>query len=271
MMFGSNANEGGLFALGTYLSVEISEANYSIFLTDNFGPAASIVANQYPLTLPVFNSTGFPAFAAISTIITEAQFRCPAYQAMLKSQSNNIPVYTYLNSHIPSCQWTTDLPAIAIPFVNATHTSELPYVFGNGVGLPLPNGTCNISAQENAISETLIAAWSAMASTGNPSVQGLQWPRWNNNTGMGVNIVNATSVGAVDYSQCGFWDMIDNMYLNFSSSSANGTGNSGNGSGTGGNSSGSGTGNKNGAGRGIEMGVWGLTLGVGIAISVLIG
>jgi carboxylesterase type B len=260
MIFGSNANEGGLFALGTYQTPRISAANYSIFLTDNFGPAASIVAKQYPLTLPAFNSTGFPAFAAISTIITEAQFRCPAYQAMLKAQSNNIPVYTYFNSHTPSCQWLSMLPATAIPFVGATHTSEIPYVFGNGVGLPLPSGNCSFTAQENAISESLIAAWSTMASTGNPSVQGgLQWPQWNNNTSIGVNIVNATSVGVVDYSQCAFWDMIDNLYLNFSSSSANGTS---------GNSS---TGKANSAERGVEMGVWGLTLAVGIAVGVLMG
>lgn len=99
-----------------------------------------------------------------------------------------------------------------------------------------------------------------MASTGNPSVQGgLQWPQWNNNTSIGVNIVNATSVGVVDYSQCAFWDMIDNLYLNFSSSSANGTS---------GNSS---TGKANSAERGVEMGVWGLTLAVGIAVGVLMG
>lgn len=262
MIFGSNANEGALFALGTYQSAAISAANYSSFLTSNFGPAASIVANQYPLTLPAFNSTGFPAFAAISTIITEAQFRCPAYQAMLKAQSNNIPVYTYFNSHVPSCQWLSTLPASAIPYVGATHTSDIPYIFGNGVGLPLPSGNCSFTAQENAISESLIAAWSAMASTANPSVQGgLQWPQWNSTTSIGVNIVNATSVGVVDYSQCVFWDMIDNLYLNFTGSSANGTS---------GNSS-AGSGKANGAERGVEMGVWGLTLAFAIAVSVLMG
>lgn len=262
MIFGSNANEGALFALGTYESASISAANYSSFLTANFGPAASIVAKEYPLTLPAFNATGFPEFAAISTIITEAQFRCPLYQAMLKAQSNNIPVYTYFNSHTPSCQWLTTLPASAIPYVGATHTSEVPYIFGNGVGLPLPDGNCSFNAQENAISESLIAAWSAMASTGNPSVQGgLQWPQWNSNSSLGVNIVNATSVGVVNYSQCAFWDMIDNLYLNFTSSGANGT--SGN--------SGSGGETASGAERGVEMGIWGLTLAVGIALSVLMG
>jgi carboxylesterase type B len=270
MIFGSNADEGGLFTLGTFEEgfVSINATQYSTFLTENFGSAASLVAKQYPLS--AFNKSSFPAFEAINTIITQAQFTCPLYQAMLKAQANNVPVYTYLNSHVPACQWTKALPAQIIPFVGATHTSDLPFVFGNGVNQPLSssNGTCNFTTQEVAISESLIAAWSAMASTGNPSVQGgLQWPQWNNSASMGVNIVNATSVGTVDYSQCAFWDTIDNMYLNFTdlSSNANGT------SGTSGNSTGTATGTKSGAERGVEAGVWGLTPAVGVAISVLMG
>jgi carboxylesterase type B len=263
MIFGSNSDEGGIFTLGTYFTPIISPANYSAFLTANFGRAASLVASQYNLSLPAFNSTKAPEFAAINTIITQAQFLCPAYQAMLKAQINNIPVYTYLNSHTPSCQWSSTLNASLIPFVGATHTSKIPYVFGNGVGLPLPGGNCNFTVQENTISENLIAAWSAMASTGNPSVEGgLEWPEWNNNTSLGVNIVNATSVGVVDYSPCAFWDMIDTLYLNFTSSSD--TGASGNGS------TGSGTGTKNGAEREIEIAAWALTMAVGIVASLLL-
>jgi carboxylesterase type B len=273
MIFGTNSDEGGLFTLATYRSPLLSAANYSAFLAENFGPAASLVAKQYPLTLPAFNQTGFPAFAAINTVLTQAQFTCPAYQAMLTAQSNNIPVYTYLSSHVPACAWSPVLPAAAIPFVGATHSSELPLVFGNGVNQPLPSGNCSFTTQEKAISETLIAAWSAMASTGNPSVQGgLQWPQWNSTSSIGVNIVNATSVGAVDYSQCAFWDMINNMYLNFTvlGSSANGTsGNSSTSSGKGNGSTGTGT--KNGAERGADLGAWGLSLAMGIGVAALIG
>jgi carboxylesterase type B len=224
MIFGSNANEGALFVLGTYQSPNISAANYSSFLAVNFGPAASIVEQAYPLNLSAFESTGYPAFAAMSTIITESLFHCPSYQALLKAEANNIPAYAFLNSHTPNCQWMLSLPAAAIPFVGATHTSELPYVFGNGVNLPLGEGNCSFTADENAISESLISAYSAMSSTGNPSVQGgVQWPQWKNDTQQGVNIVNATTVGTLDYSQCAFWDRIDNLYLNFTSLSTNET------------------------------------------------
>jgi carboxylesterase type B len=264
MIFGSNSDEGNVFTLGTYLSPIVSAANYSSFLSENFGPAASIVEKQYPLTLPAFNSSGILGFEAISTIITQAQFHCPVYQALLKAQSNNIPVYTYLNSHTPSCPWTTALSAAVLPLVGATHTSEIQYVFGNGVDLPLPSGNCSFNAQERAISEDLIAAWSAMASTGNPSVQGgLQWPQWTNDTSEGVNIADAVTVGAVDFSQCAFWNMIDTVYLNLTSSSVNET--------SGNSSTGNVGGKTNGAERGVEIGVWGLTLAVGITVSVLMG
>jgi carboxylesterase type B len=262
MIFGWNSDEGGIFTLGTYGPI-ISAANYSAFLVANFGPEAPLVAKQYNLSLPAFSSSKFGGFEAISTIITQAQFTCPAYQAMLKAQSNNIPVYTYLNSHSPSCQWSSQLNASAIALVGATHTSEIPYVFGNGVGLPLPGGNCNFTAQENAISESLIAAWSAMAATGSPSVQGgLTWPQWNSNTSLGVNIVNATSVGVMDYSVCAFWEPIDNLYLNFTSSSAIGA--------SGNSSTGSGTAAMNGAERGAEMGVWGLTVAAGVVVASLL-
>jgi carboxylesterase type B len=260
MIFGSNENEGALFALGTFQTANVSASQYSAFLATNFGPAASIVGNQYPLTLPAFVATGFPAFAAISTIITESLFHCPAYQALLKAQSQNIPVYAYFNTHTPSCQWLTSLPAKAIPYVGATHTSDVPFIFGNLAGLPLPGGNCTMNADEHAISESLIAAWSAMASTRNPSVPGgQQWPQWNNNTLQGVTIVNATGVGTMDYSQCAFWDVIDNTVLNFTTFGTSGsTGNA------------TGGGKTSGAGRGAELGVWGLMLTLGFGTAVLL-
>lgn len=259
MIIGSNSLEGGLFTIATY-GADPSAANYSSFLATNFGPAASTVAEQYPLTLPAFTSTGKPGFAAIATVMTEAMFYCPVYQALLKAESNNIPVYTYLNSHTPSC------PAVPLPIPGATHNTEVPYVFGNDVNQQ--GVVCNFSAAENVISEELIAAWSAMAATGNPSVQGAwEWPQWDNSTSKGANIVNATSIGVVDYSRCGFWDTIDNTYLNFTDASAN-TSSTNTTNGTG-----SGTGSKtgNGAESRAVIGLWGLVIAVGVSVSILIG
>jgi hypothetical protein len=100
----------------------------------------------------------------------------------------------------------------------ATYTSDVPLIFGNLAGLPLPGGNYTLNADEHAIGESVITAWSAMVSTRNPSVSGgLQWPQRNRSTNQGVAIVNVTTVGTTDYSQCAFWDMIDNTYLTFTS------------------------------------------------------
>lgn len=103
-----------------------------------------------------------------------------------------------------------------------------------------------------------------MAVSGNPNVGG--WAKWSNSSSQGLLIgANATSVGAIDYSFCQFWDMINADYLSFTNiSSTNWT--SGNGSG----GSGSGSGTKNGSEKGVEKGLWGLTMIVGIVISVFI-
>jgi len=121
MIFGSNQDEGALFALGTFQTANVSASQYSNFST----PTLDL---QHP--------------------------------------------YAYFNSHTPSCQWLTSLPTRAIPYVGATHTSDVPFIFVNLAGLPLPGGNCTMNADGHAISESVIAAWSAMASTRNPSVPG---------------------------------------------------------------------------------------------------
>ncbi len=260
MIIGSNSLEGGIFTLATY-GADPSAANYTSFLDTNFGPGASAIAAQYPLTLPAFTSTGKPEFAAIATVMTDAMFYCPVYQALLKAESNNISVYTYLNSHTPSC------PAVPLPIPGATHSTEIPYVFGNAVNQQ--GGNCSFSAAETIISGELIAAWTAMASTGNPSVPGAwQWPQWDNSTSKGVNIANSSSLGVVDYSRCLFWDMVDNTYLAF----ANSTTNSSTTNTTGGTGSGSGSGGKtgNGAQSRVVSGLGGLLIPVGVLAVMLV-
>ncbi|KAE8449434.1 hypothetical protein EG329_008042 [Mollisiaceae sp. DMI_Dod_QoI] len=223
-IYGSNANEGAIFVLGQYLSTNISSDEYNSFLQDNFGAAAQTVAQYYSLS--TFSASPFPAFSAMSTIITDVSYFCPAYRALNLAAQNGIPAWTYLFSHTPSCLWYQNLfPPQALPLVQATHTAEIPFVFGNVNNLPLPNGTCNFSPDEEAISKALMSAWTSMAATGNPSSSDLEWPSWNATQSLGINIVNSTTVGVVNYTACEFWDAIDKS-LNFTSSgnaSANAT------------------------------------------------
>ena len=215
----TDSNEGALFVLGQFQSTTITTAEYTTFLHDNFGSAAPLVAQAYPIA--AFNSSPFPAFTAMAEIITDVSYFCPAYRALNLAVQNGIPAWTYLFNHTPSCAWFNFIPQQALELLGATHTAEIPFVFGNLDNLPLPNGTCNLTTSELDISDTLISAWTAMAATGNPSPDsGLQWPSYNTSHSLGVNIDNSTTVGVVDYTACKFWDTLDATVLNFTAGNA---------------------------------------------------
>lgn len=221
-IYGSNSNEGAIFVLGQYQSVNLTEKDYTSFLEDSFGPSASLVAQNYPLT--AFNASPFPVFTAMSTIITDASYFCPAKHALDLANQNGIIAFTYYYDHTSNCAWLNSLPAEANPIVGATHTSEIPFVFGNlNTAMTLVNSTCNGTTQEYVISESLIDAWTAMALSGDPSIAGLEWPAWNGSSSLGVVVDNETFVAEVDYSACEFWNALDTQLLNFTVAKPNST------------------------------------------------
>ena len=74
--------------------------------------------------------------------------------------------------------------------------------------LLLPNGTCNLNAEEQRISADLVSAWTAMAATGDPSTESVEWPAYSPSTSLGLNILNSTTAGSIDFSMCEFWEPI---------------------------------------------------------------
>jgi carboxylesterase type B len=213
-----DANEGALFVLGQYQSPNISTEDYTTFLHDNFGSAASTVAKAYPLT--AFQASPVPVFTAMSTIITDASYFCPAYRALKLAAKNGVPAWTYLWNHTDTCAWFSFIPQTqeALELFSATHTAEIPFVFGNLDSLPRPNGTCNLTTAERDISATLISAWTAMANTSDPSSspdKGLFWPSWNASSSLGINIGESVTVSYVNYTACELWDALDATVLNF--------------------------------------------------------
>ena len=170
----------------------------------------------------------------MSSVITDYAYKCPAHRGALLASQRGVPVYTYAFNHTPSCSWEPSIPLQVLPLLGATHTAEIPFVFGNVDSLPLPNGNCSFNAAEKAISAHLIQAWTAMAATGAPNTSDVQWPLFTVNGTQGVN-VNATDVfvGMVDYSICEqLWNKIDAGVLQ---SALNGTNGTCSGRGTGGN------------------------------------
>jgi carboxylesterase type B len=217
--------EGTLFTASQFTSpASITETDYTTFLQSNFGPLASLVALYYPLSL--FATTPFPAFYAISTVITYNAYFCPTRLALLATLNSSVPVWNYYDAHTPACGWEPGLGGPSLQLLGPTHTSEIPFVFGQLTNLPLPNGTCSFNVQEVAISKVLTSAWTSMAETGSPDggigVLGGPWPRWNGTGSQGLLIGNASAIGYINYTICDFWDKIEALSLN-ASMSANGT------------------------------------------------
>ncbi|KAM0260904.1 hypothetical protein ACHAQJ_002524 [Trichoderma viride] len=213
-IFGSTATEGMLFVLATYAQnlTTQTQTTYNEFLSYQFGPLASRVNSTYPLSkFPPTASVPSSADAAIGAINTDYSYKCTAYRGLEKGIANNVPVFTYFFDHIPSCTWMTSVPnsPFVHSFLGATHTSELPFVFGVLDGLPAPGGNCTSTPAELQLSKQMISSWDSMAATASP---GGDWPRYTGQgqgKGMGMMyLANETVVGEIDYSVCPFWDEI---------------------------------------------------------------
>ncbi|EHK16509.1 uncharacterized protein TRIVIDRAFT_227371 [Trichoderma virens Gv29-8] len=216
-IFGSTATEGMLFVLATYAKnlTTQTQATYDDFLNYQFGPLASRVNSTYPLSkFPPTASVPNSADAAINAVYTDYSYKCTAYRGLQKGITNRVPVYTYFFAHTPSCTWMTSVPdsPFVHSFLGATHTAELPFVFGVLDGLPAPGGNCTSTSAELQLSKQIISSWDSMAAVASPG-----WPRYlgpgkGNGLGM-MYLENNTIVSEVDYSICPFWDEIRDELL----------------------------------------------------------
>src|ERR1700722_12765057 len=123
---------------------------------------AAAIAAEYPLT-------AYPAPAvAFSALAGGANFACPALQ-LDRWTSGRVPTFAYeLNDDAAPLRFT---PPLAGPPV-ATHGSELQYLFGLP-NAPVP-GTLN--AGQQALAESMQAAWANFAASGNPATTAVPWP-----------------------------------------------------------------------------------------------
>ncbi|PON22685.1 carboxylesterase [Trichoderma gamsii] len=214
-VFGSTTSEGMLFVLATYSQnlTKQTQDTYDDFLGYQFGPLASRVNSTYPLSkFPPTASVPNSADAAIGAIYTDYAFKCTTHRGLQKGIANRVPVFAYSFARVPSCTWMTSVPDVPFvhSFLGATHTAELPFVFGVLDGLPAPGGNCSSTADDLQVSKQIISSWDSMAAVASP---GAHWPRYSGGSqgseAMGMlYLANETVVGEIDYSVCSFWDEI---------------------------------------------------------------
>jgi Carboxylesterase family len=204
--------EGTLFTIAQFTNpLQITQADYAAFLNYTFGSLAANVSYYYPIS--AFDSPALPGFYAISSVLTDSYFKCPARRALLATTKAGIPAWTYLFDLTPTCGWIVGLTSAAVlKLLGPTHTSDIPFVFGEVADLPLPGGSCLLDTQEVGISDVLVSAWTSMAESGSPGsgagIVGGPWPQYSANGSQGLLIGNGTAIGYVNYTVCDFWDLV---------------------------------------------------------------
>jgi len=186
------AVSGGTFVLaptptpGTYETVISSVLGVS--------PArATAVAAEYPLA-------AYPApILALSTLVADANFACPALQIDQWTAARHVPTFAYQfnDDTAPQLFAGPDPPPIA------THSSEIQYL------LDQPNApfATTLNAGQEALAASMRTAWANFASSGDPSSAAVPWPSFN----AGANVLSlAQPLPQVDTSfaathHCSFW------------------------------------------------------------------
>jgi carboxylesterase type B len=208
-IFGNTANDGSIDVLTQYGTgiVNITEADYNTYLSYSFGSLASTIKKMYPWS--VFKDLPYPGLTAMTTISTDYSEVCTNYRGLKLAAKNGIDAWAYNFNHTSTCAWGFDVPQSdeILAILGATHTSDIPYVFGQTKGLPRPDGNCSFTKVEDAISDFMVEAWTSMAANGQPG-NGSQWPAWTPSKSEGITINNVVDIGPLDYKACDFWDHI---------------------------------------------------------------
>jgi para-nitrobenzyl esterase len=155
--------------------------------------AAAVVA-EYPLS-------AYPSpDVALSLLVSDASFACPALQTDRQIAAARVPVYAYQfnDDHAP----VNIAPAGALPFLS-THGTELPYLFDQP-NAPFP---ATLSADQQALAASMRTAWAGFAATGNPSSRALPWPPIGTRTRV-LSFVPSQSMVTTNFAaahHCAFW------------------------------------------------------------------
>jgi para-nitrobenzyl esterase len=154
---------------------------------------AAVVAAEYPLS-------AYPApIVAFSTLVSDANFACPALQVD-RWTSERVPTFAYQfnDDNAPSrFADPTKLPPIA------THSSEYQYLF-DLPNTPFP-GTP--TTDQEALAAAMRTAWTSFAADGNPSTRALVWPPFNQGQAVMSLVPPQPQVwtGFADAHHCSFW------------------------------------------------------------------
>jgi para-nitrobenzyl esterase len=196
---GTNHDEWRLFTALDFDLISGPIANnqtaYEAALATLVGPAAPLVAAQYPLA-------NFPsADLAFASAGTDAAFACPALAADL-SMSQFVPLNTYEFNDENAPQ--DFLPPVSFPYA-AAHASEIQYIFNLPVTVPRPP----LNPQQLQLSSTMQHYWTNFAKSGTPNSPNAPfWEKFNPVAGNFQSLTPPTPAKETNFAvahNCAFW------------------------------------------------------------------
>jgi len=174
----------------------VTAANYQANIASVLGvpdARAAAIAAEYP-------PSAYPSpDLAFSTLVSDANFACPALQ-LDRWTASRVPTYAYQFSddHAP----VNVAPPGALPRV-ATHGTEVPYLFDQP-NAPFP---ATLSAAQQALAASMRAAWANFAASGDPSSRALPWPSFSDGAQV-LSLVPPQPQVETDFAaahHCAFW------------------------------------------------------------------
>ena len=189
-LLGNNKNEGTLFVLQSPPTDDASYAAFGDGLVP--GQGAAIVA-QYPIA-----SFGGSYQAAAAEAMTDGTFLCPTRRVARAIAATGAPVFRYDFVHV--------MENPPIPNLGAFHGSELVFVLGNEIA-----GLFGLAADEQPLSELMMAYWGSMAASGNPNGgTRFAWPAYDATAETEIVLDSMPSTETqLKKAACDFWDGIE--------------------------------------------------------------
>ena len=166
---------------------QVSEAAYEAALdyeftlsAGNHGPSVTMVSDWY--ASDAATAGRWRAFARLSSDAGHActthfyangiaEARAVSKVVSVSSPAQRPKVYRYVFQHT-TANWPKR-------FLNATHASEVPYVFADPTDvMPAYIGYASFTRDESLLSISMAQAWASFAATGKPSTNNLVWPEF---------------------------------------------------------------------------------------------
>lgn len=199
ILIGTNSDEFAMFVAVQYLQNNGTLPSYQDMFAKTYGPAAEIVAAQYPLD----RYDGSPGLA-YATSVTDSVFACPVNELTL-GLARGAPVYAYefTDRTAPAPD-----PLRKAPFpIGASHSLELRYLFDVG-------GAPALNSDQRELSARMIRYWAQFVKFGDPQAAGQpEWPEFGVDPNAGSRL--ELQIGALPVStdfaarhQCDFWSSI---------------------------------------------------------------